>query len=374
MDFEIITSAPRLAEVCAYAATQSHVMLDTEFVRTRTLYPNLGLIQLFDGKHLALIDPIAIDDLSSFWALLRDQNVTKVLHACGEDLDVFLRHGNCLPVPMVDTQIMAAFLGHGLSTGFGALVSEYLHIDLEKGEARTDWLARPLTAKQLDYAADDVRYLKPLFECLQEKLAQTPWVSALEDECRRIMLKRHREQDPDKAYIDIKNASLLAPKQLALLQRLARWRIKEAKKRNLALNFVVKEHNLWKLAEGFFRTKGELARAGFERMEINHHGDRMLAMVVETERQDPASYPERISRLVDMDGYKGAVKALKEQVGKVEKDTQLAPEFLASKKQLHQALSWAWKHNFVETKRPEVLIGWRRPFFEDKLMPILKAK
>ena len=312
--------------------------------------------------------------MTPFWDLLQDQRVTKVLHACGEDLDVFLRHGNCLPLPMLDTQIMAAFLGNGLSCGFGSLVSKYLNVDLEKGEARTDWLARPLTAKQLDYAADDVRYLKPLFESLQAKLAETKWDQAVEDECRRVMLKRCKTTDPEKAYLDIKNSWLLSPKQLALLQRLAKWRLKEAKKRNLALNFVVKEHNLWKLAEGFYRSKGELSRAGFERMEINHHGDRMLAMVIETERQDPTTYPEKIDRLVDWPGYKGAVKSLKDQVHLAELETELAPEFLASKKQLHQVLSWAWRHDFLEEKRPEVLSGWRREWLETKFMPLLQAK
>ena len=158
VNYQIITQLKDLERVCQQAREADVVMLDTEFVRTRTYYPQLGLIQLFDGETLSLIDPIALDEMTPFVSLLKDASVLKVLHACGEDLEVFQNAFGCTPTPMVDTQIMAAFLGHGLSTGFAALVSEFVGIDLDKSESRTDWLARPLSQKQLDYAAADVYY------------------------------------------------------------------------------------------------------------------------------------------------------------------------------------------------------------------------
>lgn len=374
MNFEIITTTQRLDTICDHARTHSVVMLDTEFVRTRTLYPKLGLIQMFDGDNLALIDPIEIEDLTPFWDLLRDQSVIKVLHACGEDLEVFQHHAGCLPTPMIDTQLMAAFLGHGVSAGFGSLVSEYVGVDLEKGEARTNWLARPLTEKQLDYAAADVFYLLPLYKTLLEKVKAKGWMEALELECAALMQKRTKGIDLDKAYRLVKNAWQLNPKQLAVLQHAAKWRILEARKRDIALNFVVKELHIWKLAKYNIKSKSVMSTEGFESMEVQRHGNRLLRIVQDVEDIPAEQYPEKIIRLVDLSGYKQVVKHIKDVVTKVEVETGLAPEFLASKKQINQLISWAWKYQKSDDKLPDMLKTWRKPLFEEHVLPLLNKK
>lgn len=371
MNFEIVNTTERLQAVCEQARNQSAVMLDTEFVRTRTLYPKLGLIQLYDGHCLALIDPLVIEDLSALWALLRDPAVIKVLHACGEDLEVFQHYAGCLPEPMVDTQVMAAFLGYGISTGFGTLVNEFLGIELDKGEARTNWLARPLTPKQLDYAAADVFYLLPLYEKLRAQVEAKGWQDALVQECQTLMAKRVKSVDPDKAYLDIKNAWQLDPKQLAILQKLAKWRVLEARKRDLALNFIVKELHLWKMARFNIQSKAVMTKEGFDPMEIQRHGNRLVRMVQEVDSVSPQDYPERIVRLVDLPGYKQLVKLIKDEVSLVEASTGLAPEFLASKKQVNQLITWAWKQGRPRDALPEMLTTWRKPLFEEKVLPLL---
>jgi len=138
-----------LVELCHKLAKADVLAIDTEFVRTRTLYPKLGLIQVNDGENLALIDPVAINDLSPFWQLLTDEKICKVLHACSEDLEVFLTAANCRPVNLIDSQIMMSFLGHGLSMGYAAMVNHYLAIEVDKSESRTDWMKRPLTPNNL---------------------------------------------------------------------------------------------------------------------------------------------------------------------------------------------------------------------------------
>lgn len=374
MNFDIITTTEQLQQRCDSARTHTAVMLDTEFVRTRTLYPRLGLIQLFDGEQLSLIDPLEVEDMEPLWALLRDQSVIKVLHACGEDLEVFQHHAGCLPTPMFDTQLMAAFLGHGISTGFGALVKEYVGIELDKGEARTNWLARPLTAKQLDYAAADVYYLKPLFETLLAKVEERGYMQALQQECQSVMQRRIKPVDPEKAYLDIKNAWQLTPQQLSVLQKVAAWRVREAQKRDIALNFIVKELHLWKLARFNIKSRAGLEKEDFEPMEIQRHGNRLLKMVHDCDRIAAQDYPAKIERLVDFPHYKQMVKYIKDVVTEVEKETGLAPEFLASKKQIHQVLSWAWKYQRQEEKRPEMLKNWRRDLFEQRVLTLLDEK
>lgn len=373
MNFEVITSATRLETVCLQARNQKAVMLDTEFVRTRTLYPKLGLVQLYDGETLALIDPLEIDNLEPLWELLRDQSVTKVLHACGEDLEVFQYYAGTMPVPMIDTQVMAAFLGYGVSAGFGTLVKDFLGVELDKGEARTNWLARPLTDRQLDYAAADVYYLKPLFDKLLPLVEAKGWSEAQEQECAAQVLKRMRTVDPDMAYLDVKNAWQLNPRQLAILQKVAKWRILEARKRDLALNFVLKELNLWKLARFEIKSKAVMDKEGFDNMEIQRHGNRLISLVNEVELMSPAEYPEKIVRLVDLPGYKQRVKEIKDVVNAVAEETGLMSEFLASKKQINQLISWAWKKQCPQDNLPEMLKSWRKPLFEERVLPLLKT-
>ncbi|MBF1230353.1 MAG: ribonuclease D, partial [Haemophilus parainfluenzae] len=135
--FTLIQNNEELAQVCQLARQQSAVALDTEFMRVSTYYPKLGLIQLYDGEGVSLIDPLSITDFSPFVELLRDQQVTKILHACNEDLLVFLQEFDALPQPMMDTQIMARFLGFANSAGLAKLVLHYLGIEMDKGATRT---------------------------------------------------------------------------------------------------------------------------------------------------------------------------------------------------------------------------------------------
>lgn len=371
MNFEIVTELSQLERVCTQARNAPAIMLDTEFVRTRTLYPRLGLIQLYDGQTLSLIDPIKLNDLSPLWDLFTDPTVLKVLHACGEDLEVFIHYAGVTPTPMLDTQIMAAFLGHGLSTGFAALVNEYLGVSLDKGEARTDWCARPLTPSQLEYAAADVFYLLPLYDLLAERIRQTEWAEALNQECRLLQDKRSKSPDPEKSYLDIKNAWQLRPSQLLLLKILASWRLKEAQRRDLALNFVVKDLHLWKMARFDIHTIEKMSDEGFDRFEIERHGRSMLRMAEEASNMPESNYPEPIVQLVDMAGYKHIVKDIKEITNAVAMELGLVPEFIASKKQIHQVLKWAWFDERNPDEMPDLLSGWRKRLLNESVLSIL---
>jgi len=228
-----------------------------------------------------------------------------------------------------------------------------------------------LTAKQLDYAAADVFYLLPLYQKLLAQVKEKGWMEALEQECAALMRKRTKQADPDKAYLDMKNAWQLEPKQLAVLQKVAKWRVIEARKRDLALNFVVKELHLWKLARYNIKSKAVMAKEGFDSMEIQRHASRLLKLVYDVEDMSPQQYPEKIVRLVDLAGYKQLVKRIKDEVSKVEAETGLAPEFLASKKQVNQLISWAWKKQRPTDDLPDMLKTWRKVLFEERVLPLL---
>ncbi|MGI9849456.1 ribonuclease D [Vibrio vulnificus] len=371
MNYQIITENQDLVRVCSKARKADVVMLDTEFVRTRTYYPQLGLIQLFDGDTLSLIDPTVLTDMSAFTELLNDASVMKVLHACGEDLEVFHNAFGAIPVPMVDTQIMAAFLGHGLSTGFAALVEQYLNVELDKSESRTDWLARPLSDKQLEYAAADVHYLLPLYEILLEKVMEAGWWQAAQQESELQASKRVKTPNADNAYLDIKGAWQLKPRELAILKPLATWRMQEAIRRDLALNFVFKEHDLLTVARLGLTSFKRMEEEGMDVRSVQRHGNRIAAMVKSACETDPEDYPAPIERLMDLPGYKQLFKKLKDEVTRASKATGLASEFLASKKQTNQLISWVWKHQRDQNRLPDLMQGWRLDILGEKMNKLI---
>lgn len=369
--FKLITEDSTLAEVCAFAKQQSAVALDTEFVRTRTLYPQLGLVQLYAGDEVALIDPTTIQDFSPFIALLADDHVTKVLHACGEDLEVFQHTFQQLPQPMCDTQVMANFLGFANSPGFATLVQHYFQIEIDKGASRTDWLARPLSDTQLRYAAADVWYLLPLYQQMQAQLAQTEWQSAVKNECEFLLNKRaHSGKDPDTAYFAIPNAWKLNSLELMRLKILAKWRMEEAMKRDLALNFVVRSENLWAVAKYNPKSTSALLELGLSTSEVRIHGKKLLQLLEQVKRIDPKDYPPTIQRLTDDPRYKTALKALQQKLTEIT-PKNLPQELIASRRSLENLMKWHWL-NATKEDLPELLQGWRKPF-GDALLNVLKT-
>ena len=369
--FKLITEDSALAEVCAFARQQSAVALDTEFVRTRTLYPQLGLVQLYAGDEVALIDPTTIQDFSPFIALLADDYVTKVLHACGEDLEVFQHTFQQLPQPMCDTQVMANFLGFANSPGFATLVQHYFQIEIDKGASRTDWLARPLSDTQLRYAAADVWYLLPLYQQMQAQLAQTEWQSAVKNECEFLLNKRaHSGKDPDTAYFSIPNAWKLNSLELMRLKILAKWRMQEAMKRDFALNFVVRSENLWAVAKYNPKSTSALLELGLSTSEVRIHGKKLLQLLEQVKRIAPKDYPPMIQRLTDDPRYKTALKALQQKLREIT-PKNLPQELIASRRSLENLMKWHWL-NATKEDLPELLQGWRKPF-GDALLNVLKT-
>lgn len=364
MTYTLITDNQTLADFCATDATL--LALDTEFVRTRTFYAKPGLYQLFDGRSTALIDPVAVSDLSPLWRLLHDPARQCVLHAGGEDLELFQHQSGALPARVHDTQLAAAFLGYGAQLGFAPLVEKLLGVSLDKAHARTDWLARPLSSAQLNYAADDVIYLYPVYEKLMQELQQKGLTDWFEQECDRAVKRRSESVAPELAYLDIKNAWTLDRQALGILQLLCQWRLTEARRRDLAVNFVVKEANLFRVAERAPQSLADLNRLGLEPMEIKRHGDTLLALVQQA-MSSPDSWPEPVQRLVDYPGYKAELKRIKAVVDHAGEQAEIPAELIASKRLIHQYLSWKWRLEESKDMIPTLLQGWRGELLASQL-------
>ncbi|BBV16816.1 ribonuclease D [Citrobacter portucalensis] len=371
MNYQMITTDDALATLCEAVREFPAIALDTEFVRTRTYYPQLGLIQLFDGKHVALIDPQGITDWSPLRDILRDTAITKFLHAGSEDLEVFLNAFGELPQPLIDTQILAAFCGRPLSWGFAAMVEEFTGVALDKSESRTDWLARPLTERQCEYAAADVWYLLPITTKLMVETEASGWLPAALDECRLMQQRRQEVLAPEDAWRDITNAWQLRTRQLACLQLLADWRLRKARERDLAMNFVVREEHLWSVARYMPGSLGELDSLGLSGSEIRFHGKTLISLVEKAQALPEESLPQPLLNLMDMPGYRKAFKAIKALVAEVSTEHNLSVELLASRRQINQLLNSHWKLKPQQTL-PELVSGWRGELMSDRLNALLQ--
>ena len=223
--------------------------IDTEFVRERTWRADIGLVQISDGKHVWLVDPLKTGSLHSLSTLLEDQSVIKVLHAPSEDLSVLLYTTGAGPEPLFDTQIACAMLGQPLQLGYHTTVEWLLNLTIDKGETRSNWCKRPLRPAQLHYAALDVCLLPTMHRQLSTRLEALGRDSWLEEDSARLVRKAREPDEPEQSWKRINGHGRLNGSSLAILQSLATWRDNEAERRNLARGFVIKDAALLTIAK-----------------------------------------------------------------------------------------------------------------------------
>lgn len=378
MNFEYIDTPEALTDYCARIATADALAIDTEFVRTRTLVPQLGLIQVYDGEHLGLIDPVALDDLSVFNEILVNPSIIKVLHSCSEDLDALWFNLKVIPAPLFDSQFAANLLDMGQTLGYANLVEQMLNVHVDKGESRTDWIARPLSVEQLKYAAADVFYLLPVYRQLAaqiQEIGQTAWVFAESD---FLSLKKRAQVPSDLAYLSIKNNWKMGAQSRQALKEIASWRLQQAQKRDMAINFVLREQGMLEVAMKLPENKAKLFQLeSITPKEARIHADTLLELVQKALNTTAADCPPKVQRLTDFNEYKKALSTLKDVCEGLAQKHHTRVEVLASKKQLNQWLKWCWfeidELDSVQLQ-PDIVSGWRRNVFAQELAGLFKPE
>ena len=370
IDIHWITDNASLAQHCASWRSLPFVAVDTEFMRVDTFYPIAGLLQVSEGQRAYLIDPLSIDDWTPFAGLLQDPAVVKVLHACSEDLEVFLRLTGSLPSPLFDTQLAAGYLNLGFSMGYSRLVQAVLNIELPKGETRSDWLQRPLSATQVSYAAEDVLHLAEVYLLLQAQLSVDKYRWVLEDGAE-LVANLGRELDPELAYREAKLAWKLSPQQLAVLKVLCAWREREARARNQPRNRIIREHSLWPLA----RTQPDnlVALARIEDMHpktVRQDGELILQMIKQAATSPAADWPAALPEPLPLEAS-SLLKKLR-AIGQREGERlNIAPELMLRKKTLEALLKSGYPKGPYQL--PDSLRGWRRELMGQALLDCLAA-
>ena len=276
--------------------------------------------------------------------------------------------------PIFDSQFAASIVGMVPALGYAKLVEIMLDITVDKGESRTDWLARPLRDEQCDYAAKDVLYLFQLYPELKARVEEQnklPWVYA---EIAHLAAKKQTPIPLDSVYLTIKNNWKLSSKAVLVLKRLAAWRTSTARQRDMALNFVVREENLLAIATQQPSNKNELRLIqGINPHEVRIHGDALLAIVAECQKVSEELYPPRVKRLNDMEEYKNTAANVKKLCLNIAEKYAIPPELVGSKKQINQLLKWCWLDQDESRDmglQPDLLSNWRGPFLIKELINI----
>ncbi len=247
-----ITTTADLAQFCEEAARYDYVTVDTEFLRERTYYSKLCLVQLAmpgtDDSNAVLVDPLAEGiSLEPLYTLFRDTSVVKVFHAARQDLEIFFVDAEVFPEPLFDTQVAAMVCGFGEQVGYETLVRKIAHQALDKTSRFTDWSRRPLTDAQKTYALADVTHLRQIYEFLARKLEETGRARWVAEELETLLSPDTYVTQPQDAWKRVKTRTN-SPKFLAIVQELAAFRENYARSRNIPRNRVFKDDALVELA------------------------------------------------------------------------------------------------------------------------------
>lgn len=336
--------------------------LDTEFVRERTYFPKLCLVQAALPGGIALIDVLAIEDGGALIAPLADARRTKLLHAARQDIEALLPLTGGPLAPVFDTQQAAALLGFPAQVGYADLVRQLLGIELAKGHARTDWARRPLSPEQLAYAADDVRYLPALAAALEERLQAAGRRAWMEEESAQLGDISLYRVEPAEAWRRLKGLERLDPEAFAAARALARWREQRAMDRDLPRGWVLPDAAIHDLAQSRPRTREALlAIESVPRGTVARGGDEILAAIRESRDAEPAEAPEELSR--PGPAQVRQMKSLQQRLLAIAGELGIQPEILATRRELAALIRGA--------RELPVLSGWRREVIGEPLLAAL---
>lgn len=233
-----------LSEFIDRAKLSSILAIDTEFIREKSYYPQLCLLQMATDSEIVVIDPLAIDTLETIGVLLEDRRITKLFHAGTQDIEILFRLTGKTPVPLFDTQVAAALLGQSHQMGLGPLVSSFCGVSLKKGDSFTDWSRRPLAGSQLSYAADDVAYLPELYTIMKAKLIERDRLSWLDEDFAALEDPDSYITDPYARYKRLKRGNQLNRHQLSAARELAAWREVRAQERDIPRKWVLTDEQI----------------------------------------------------------------------------------------------------------------------------------
>lgn len=354
----LITETEALAALCDRLRAEPFVTVDTEFMRERTYWPELCLVQLAGESEVALVDALAPGlDLAPLGALLADPAVTKVFHAARQDVEIFLLKFDAVPTPLFDTQVAAMVAGYGDQVSYDGLCRSLAGAQIDKAHRFSDWSARPLSAAQMAYAAADVTHLRKIYRALDEKLRRERRLAWVAEEMAALADPATYRLDPESAW------ERLRPRTgnrrfLGVLRAVAAWREREAQRINIPRQRLVKDETLLEIAATTPETVADLARArgiseGFAK---GRSGTGLLAAVKAGKELPDAELPEPPKDRAGPPASPALIALLKVLLAAKSEEHHVAPRLLASSEDLDRLASG-------DGLDVPAMHGWRREVF-----------
>lgn len=360
----IITTTSELAAFCAPLAAEAFITLDTEFIRERTYYSKLCLLQIAGAESSAIIDPLAPGiDLAPLIALLYDAPVLKVFHAARQDLEIFYHMTGKLPSPVYDTQIAAQVCGMGESVSYEQLIMTLLKKPIDKGARFTDWAKRPLTERQLHYALEDVTHLYEAYKILSGRICKQGREHWIAEDMQAMVDPSLYRLEPQDAWKRLK-CGTLKPKQLGVLRAISAWREIEARRKDVPRSRIVRDEWLIEIAIGMPASLEAMQQIrGLGNQIPNHTQHALLSAIEGALAEPPESWPQSKKRNATT-ANPDVVDALSLLLKLCCREADVAPRMLAGRDELEQLASGM--------QDLPCLQGWRAEVFGEKALRFLK--
>ncbi len=367
MSIQYINTTEKLESLCRQIVQQPWVALDTEFLREKTYYPQFCLLQIATPEWVACVDPIVLSDLDKLFDAIYQPDITKVLHSCRQDLEIFYQITGTVLEPVFDTQIAAPLLGFQENPGYAMLVSSFLNINLSKAHTRTDWSMRPLSDAQIQYAADDVIYLCKIYQMMCEQLQELGRLKWLEQDFELLKDTELYQISPANAWLKIRGKNKLTGKQLSIVQALAEWREETAQKIDRPRNWLIRDDMLLELAKLQPETVAELAKVrNINERLVNRNGKVICRLINEAKQRPPIPLYEQ-GRPPKKTQQQEAILDVLTAVVRIRADeNSLNPVVLATRKDLEKLI-----HDSADNP---LLQGWRYSMVGEELQGLLDGR
>ncbi|MEW9616117.1 ribonuclease D [Shinella sp. S4-D37] len=366
----MIETTAALAEACETLARSEYLTIDTEFLRETTFWPELCLIQLAGPETEVIVDPLAKGlDLAPFFALMANPAVLKVFHAARQDIEIIVNRGDLIPHPIFDTQVAAMVCGFGDSVSYDQLVQKIKSVHIDKSSRFTDWSRRPLSEKQLEYALADVTHLRDVYLALKEKLEAAGRSLWLTEEMAVLESRETYDLHPDDAWRRLK-MRVKKPVELAVLQKVAAWREREARGRNVPRSRILKDDTIYEIAQQQPADAEALGRLrtipkGWERSQS---GAALLEAINEALAIPKADLPRLPRQTHVPEGAAAASEMLKVLLKIVSEKEGVAAKIIANSDDLEKIAADG------ETAEVAALSGWRRELFGETALHLIGGK
>ena len=362
-----ITTRRQLAEFIDRARSSDILAVDTEFLRERTYWPKLCLIQLGTEEESVAVDPFSVGDLSPLAELFCDPGITKLFHAAGQDMEIIHHELGIIPAPVFDTQIAASLLGGTMQIGYGTLVLSECGVKLKKADSFTDWSTRPLAPSQIDYALDDVVYLPQLYRSMRAELERLGRLSWLDPDFAELTDEGHYAVNPYDRYRHLRRVSQLSRRQMSAAREVAAWRENEAMRRDVPRKWVVTDEQIVESCKREPTSIDDLFMVRGIRGSLTTADARAMLRACRAGLDAPAeSWPELTRPSKSEPNVDAQVDLLHALVQKRAKENDVACAVLAS----HDDLVKIARGHGQST---DVMRGWRRELVGEELLALMRG-